>query len=277
MLRAPTESLPQRLVVTLLADYRQLLAGPIPSSDLVNVLQEFDVAPEASRSAIARLVHRGLLERFKVGRETLYAFSAEGERYVQEDQQRILEFGQPRPWDGEWTLVLFSIAESERHKRHAIKTRFRALGFAPLYDAAWIAAYATPEQASIALREAEVDDADILRASFAALPGRLGSLHEKWEVAGLLTDYESFIEMFGPLSDEGTVRTLSPAASLIARTRLMDAWRTFPRREPDLPAEHLPPGWPLPRARALFTQVYEALRPSAEARLTDLLSDSRGS
>lgn len=233
------------------------------------------MAPEASRSAMARLVNRGLLDRIKVGRETMYAFSAEGERYVQEDQQRILEFGRPRPWDGEWTLVLFSIAESERHKRHAVKTRFRALGFAPLYDAVWIAAYATPEQATLALSEAEVDDADILRASFTTLPGRVSSLHERWEVAELLDDYTRFIEMFEPLRDERAVRAMTPAASLIVRTRLMDSWRTFPRREPDLPAQFLPVGWPMPRARDVFARAYEGLRPLAERRFVDLLSDSR--
>lgn len=274
MLRAPTESFPQRIIVTLLADYRAILPSEIPSAELVGILQEFDIGTDTARSALSRLVKRGLLMRLKSGRETRVALSSEGLRFIEEDQHRILQFGQPRQWTGEWTLAVFSIPESERQKRHAIKTRFRALGFAPLYDGVWIAAFATPEDATGALREAQVQDSDVFRASFDGDSNRIDSLREKWEVDELRADYMHFIDLYEPLTDTRLATSLSDAASLITRTRLMDTWRTFPRREPDLPSVFLPEQWPMPHAREVFRSVYSFLQPAAEARIGQLLSAS---
>lgn len=273
MLRVQTDSLPQRLLITLFADYRSVIDGPVPSRLLVDMLQEFDVAHEASRTALARLTHQGLLLRQKNGRSTSYELSGVGQQFVLEDQKRIFEFGSRRPWDGLWTMVLFAVGEEKRSRRYAIKSRLNALGFAPLYDGAWVAAFATPESAQEALTQENIVDFDVFRASFIGLPNRIDALHAKWKVADLHEDYLDFIRSFGPVSENGGSSGLSPAGAFVARTRLMDAWRAFPAREPDLPAEFLPEGWPLPRAREIFTTAYETLRPASEARVLRLLSE----
>jgi phenylacetic acid degradation operon negative regulatory protein len=272
MLRAPTDSLPQRLIVTLLADYRAVLNESVPSRTIVDLLQELDIATEAARSALARLTRRGILERNKIGRETSYRFTPESRVIIEEDQRRILEFGTERPWDDLWTVVVFSVAEEHRDRRYGLKTRLRALGFAPLYDGVWVAAYATPEDAAFAISESQLVDADIFRGSFVGLSSRVASLQEKWEVAELERDYRAFIDMFRPISDADFARELPPRAAFVARTRLMDAWRIFPRREPDLPAEFLPSGWPLPEARKVFVAAYDALAPAATRRVREFAS-----
>lgn len=268
MLRAPTESLPQRLIITVFGDYRPVLPTDVSSRLLVALLQEFDVGVEAARSALARLVHRRILVRSKSGRETSYGLSDEGERLVEDDRRRIMEFGLPRPWDGQWTMVLFSVAEDKRDRRHAIKTRLRSLGFAPLYDGAWIAAYATVVEAQAAVDDAGVRTADIFHGTLIGLPSRTASLQERWGVEELADDYRSFIGIFAPLAERAA--SLQPAQAFVARTRMMDMWRAFPQREPDLPADLLPSGWPLPRARRVFTEGFEALRPAAEAHVAKL-------
>jgi phenylacetic acid degradation operon negative regulatory protein len=50
--------------------------------------------------------------------------------------RRIVEFGTRETpyWDGRWTLVAFSIPETQRQLRHAVRTNLRWLWLAPLYD-----------------------------------------------------------------------------------------------------------------------------------------------
>ncbi|MGV3712865.1 PaaX family transcriptional regulator [Pseudolysinimonas sp.] len=269
MLRAPTDSLPQRLIVTLLADYRSVLDDPVPSRVIVDLLQELDVATEAARTALARLTQKSILERSRSGRETSYRFTAESRTIIDEDQRRILDFGTERPWDETWTMVVFSVAEEHRDKRYGLKTRLRAFGFAPLYDGVWVAAFATPEDARHAIADAHLVDADIFRGNFVGLSSRITALQEKWEVDELQRDYRAFIHLFEPLAKPSAARALRPTAAFVARTRLMDAWRIFPRREPDLPAQFLPQGWPLSEARRVFVAAYEALGPAAEQRVRE--------
>jgi phenylacetic acid degradation operon negative regulatory protein len=64
---------------------------------------------------------------------------------------------------------------------------------------------------------------------------------------------------------------IAPPEALVTRTRLMDTWREFADADPDLPDELLPAGWPRGRARAMFTELDEALRALAVRRLEQLL------
>ncbi|MDT7633187.1 MAG: phenylacetic acid degradation operon negative regulatory protein, partial [Pseudonocardiales bacterium] len=60
--------------------------------------------------------------------------------------------------------------------------------------------------------------------------------------------------------------------ALVVRTAVIDAWREFPAVDPELPDELLPRGWPQPRARALFTGIYDVLGLPASARFRTLVS-----
>jgi phenylacetic acid degradation operon negative regulatory protein len=51
----------------------------------------------------------------------------------------------------------------------------------------------------------------------------------------------------------------------------MDTWREFADVDPDLPDALLPADWPRAQARAVFTELDEALRPLALRRLLELI------
>jgi phenylacetic acid degradation operon negative regulatory protein len=52
----------------------------------------------------------------------------------------------------------------------------------------------------------------------------------------------------------------------------MNAWRQFPREDPDLPAELVPGDWPRPAAHALFYDIYHGLAPMAEVRVAQVVA-----
>ncbi len=58
------------------------------------------------------------------------------------------------------------------------------------------------------------------------------------------------------------------------RTRVMDAWRSFPQEDPNLPPQFLPPDWPRCEAHTLCMDIYDTLRPTAEQRFNELISEN---
>ncbi|MCX2966751.1 PaaX family transcriptional regulator C-terminal domain-containing protein [Gordonia sp. Z-3] len=277
MLREPTDSLPQRLLVTLLADYRHVLGDTVPSSVLVAVFQDFDIAPDATRTALSRLVKKSILERTRSGRTTSYFMTDEAIKMIDEDTSRIIAFGEDRPWDGLWTLVAFSVVESERARRHTLRTQLRALGFAPLYDGLWTAAHASVDSAQRALADAGVTNALVIRGTIAGDPASiLAQFRQSWNLDELAERYHLLIRSVSPLIDRARKGLVAPAEALVARTRIMDEWRVFPRQDPDLPDSVLPRQWPRSEARACFVEAWTRLQPAAELRLRLLLDDAGG-
>jgi phenylacetic acid degradation operon negative regulatory protein len=52
----------------------------------------------------------------------------------------------------------------------------------------------------------------------------------------------------------------------------MDAWRSFPGVDPDIPEQLLPPAWPRPRAREIFLSTYDNLREPATLRVREVIA-----
>lgn len=273
MLRDPTDSYAQRLLTTVLGDYEHLSPDSIPSATLVALMEEFDVPPDSTRTALSRLVKREYLERFRTGRTTGYRLSVFGRQLTQEARDRIQSFGLPHDWDGMWTIIAFSVAENRRQNRHVIRSQLRALGFAPFYDGLWIASDADARSVSEQLRK--VEDADIAVFRGALVDQKemsFGKLFDTWKLNEVREGYEEFIEAFEPVRKRAINDAIPPAESFVTRTRLMDAWRVFPRIDPDLPDSILPGDWPRERARALFSDIYGSLAPTSELRFRSLLS-----
>lgn len=268
MLRDPTTSRSQRLIVTLLGDRQR--TAPIASSALVRVMREFEISAEAVRTALSRLVKRDLLLREKVGRETYYQVTAAGLEQVIEGERRILDFGEDRNWDNKWTLVAFSVSERQRNKRHALRAQLRAFGYAPLFDGLWISAFGTPADARQVLLDSDIANAIVFRGE---LPDGqdLATVMGAWDVVGLDQEYAAFIERFTPFRDRLQNDAVSPAEALIGVTKLMDDWRVFPRIDPELPVELMSDKWPRAKARALFLECRERAMPMADLRYASLL------
>jgi phenylacetic acid degradation operon negative regulatory protein len=251
---------PPSLLLTLLGDYWWHQNQQLPSAALVELLHEFGVTEMAARQALSRLVKQDFLASTKSGRNTFYGLTGRAKRILTSEAGRIFAFGtEPEHWDGLWSVIAFSIPETSRSVRENLRGRLRALGFAPLYDGMWVSPQPRLEEGLAALAELGVDNATALRATvFDGSPEQ--SLPVKaWNLDETRCLYEDFIAASRRLQDRLAAGTLSGAEALIARTQLMDSWRSFPRQDPRLPAEVLPPDWPLGRARALFIETYAAL------------------
>ncbi|MGH7823046.1 MAG: PaaX family transcriptional regulator, partial [Candidatus Binatia bacterium] len=266
---------PQHLLVTLLGDYWKGRKDHIPSAALVKILGEFEVSGLAARSALSRLTARGLLVRSQRGRRTFYGLTDRAQRTLDEGARRIFSFGATDGhWDGKWSVVAFSVAEADRDRRHVLRSRLRWLGFAPLYAGVWVSPRGDLERVAGMLDELGIEDATLFRAE--ALPRRgdgAGPLRA-WSLAELRRRYQGFIRRFSGLRSRLRAGKIAPREALRDRTRLMDAWRAFPREDPELPVEFLPRDWPRREARALFLELYDGLGEMAERRVAELVAES---
>lgn len=263
----------QHLLLTLLGDYWYERDEYLPSAALVDLLAEFGVTAFSARAALNRLTRRSLLRWEKRGRRTFYALTRRAATVLTEGGQRIVSFGAGEVlWDGRWAFVAFSVPEARRPIRHALRERLRWLGYAPLYDALWV----SPRDRSAEVREV-LDDLGLQTATvFAGVPSaaspKAGDPLSAWDLGGLRHAYDAFIEVWRPWAERTRAGTVTPADALVARTEVMDVWRTFPGMDPELPGKLLPSGWPRAEARRLFIEIYDVLGPLAEMRVRQLLA-----
>ncbi|WP_336207231.1 PaaX family transcriptional regulator [Nonomuraea sp. LPB2021202275-12-8] len=264
---------PQHLITTLLGDYWFRRAEQLPSAALVRLTEEFGVSAVAARAALSRLARRDLLESSKVGRRTYYRLTDRASAVLSEGRHRIMSFGLDQGvWDGTWVVAAFSVSEEQRDLRHALRTKLRWLGFAPLYDGMWVSPTADADGAAAVLAELEVPTATILRARALDIPG-MRALQEAWDFDQLRRYYDEFVAQYAPLLVRVREGAVGASEALVARTGIMDTWRTFPNFDPDLPVELLPADWPRAEARDVFVEIYDTLGPLAEIRVKQIVAE----
>jgi phenylacetic acid degradation operon negative regulatory protein len=270
--RSQAGTTPQHLLMTLLGDYWLGQTEHLPSAVLVDLLAEFDITKPSARIALNRLTKRGLLVTSKRGRNTYYGPTGRAVSLVCETLKRIVAFGarDARTWDGAWTIVAFSVPETQRQLRHSIRTSLRWLGFAALYDGLWCSPWNEHDAAVLMLSELGAHSATVMRAQ---IDGR-SSVHaySGWDLEAVQQRYSEFEQAFSPMLDDVRRGALTASEALVARTKVMDGWRKFLGVEPDLPAQLLPADWPRARMRELFVELYDGLAPVAVARCQQLIA-----
>lgn len=96
----------------------------------------------------------------------------------------------------------------------------------------------------------------------------------KWNIEELEEEYKRFLVVFRPVLDAvGKSDILSPQVSFLLRTLLIHEYRRILLKDPDLPEELLPTGWPGINARNLTINLYSKLcAPSEEYIIQELES-----
>jgi phenylacetic acid degradation operon negative regulatory protein len=265
-----------KLVMTVLGDYWFAADAYVPSAVLVAVLAEFGIGEDAVRAAFSRLCREGRIERAKDGRRTAYRLAEAARAAAAERGRALVAFGaEPVAWDGQWTCVAYSVPESDRARRTALRVRLRALRMGPLFDGLWVSPHPIVAEIHAALGEARVVEAVVLRA--AEVPRAGGSdLLDAWDLGALRACYDEFGEVVVGIEARLDRGALAPAEALVARTDLMARWRTLAGADPYLPAQVLPADWPLAGARRRFAGAYDALGPLGELRVRQVAEAAGG-
>ena len=95
-----------------------------------------------------------------------------------------------------------------------------------------------------------------------AIPGRSSPEPGIWTASA--SAYEEWLVQATNLVD-GLPQDAAAAQVFATRSRLLHGWRNFLFRDPGLPAELLPPGWPGEKAGLYFEREATRLLPAAAA------------
>jgi phenylacetic acid degradation operon negative regulatory protein len=181
------------------------------------------------------------------------------------DEGRDRIFNRARgPWDGYWNMVIYSVPEAERALREQLRKKLAWFGFGPLSAAVWLSPHDRGDQ----VREAFADEAavklDVFRSRSAGLEADRDIASRAWDLDELDRDYVELLEVYRPRLRAYRSGELRGADALVERMRLINDYRRFPFRDPDLPPELLPEGWHGRLAHEVFLEAHGLLRGPAE-------------
>ncbi|WP_194909149.1 PaaX family transcriptional regulator [Catenulispora rubra] len=254
-MKAPT---PRSLIVSFFGAYGRELGGWIAVADLVTLLGRLGVDAPAVRSAVSRQKQRGFLQARQVGGVAGYSLSEQAQEILADGDRRIYVRQDVKLSDG-WVLAVFSVPETERHRRHLLRSRLSRLGFGATAPGVWIAPSHLAEEARHTLERLELAEyVDLFRADYLAYGDLRESAARWWDLGAVQAGYAEFSEQF--LATEKNADTADEADAFATYLLALDAWRRMPYRDPGLPPELLPGDWRGTQAADIFFGLHDRLR-----------------
>lgn len=256
------------LIVTIFGDAVVPRGGTVWLGTLVEILRAMRVGDGVVRTAVSRLAADGWLEREKVGRNSYYRLAGKGRATFAAATERI--YGSAaHPWTGALRLAVME----PNGDRAALRAALAEAGWGTVAPTVAV----LPETAGDEIPSPFGDEAPLfLKASGdPETLRRLAAL--AWPLDEVAERYRHVVDAVAPIAaalDAGT--PFSDLEALIARILLVHEYRRAILRDPLLPAELCPDGWPAPAARALCAGVYRRLVPASERWLDAHAVDDRG-
>ncbi|MGC5616861.1 PaaX family transcriptional regulator C-terminal domain-containing protein [Georgenia sp. Z1491] len=263
------------LILTIFGLYARREDNWISVASVVSLMADLDVDGLAVRSSISRLKRRGVLRSERRGGAAGYALSEDALGLVAEGDRRIFDRRRATEEDG-WLLVVFSVPESHRARRHELRSHLTRLGLGTIAPGFWVAPANLEDEVRHTLERHGLHTyVNLFRGEHLAY----GDLRERvarwWELGELGALYSEFLARH----DQDRVLAESGRSSARDHFRayvpMLTRWRRLPYRDPGLPLTLLPENWPGESARALFERLDAVMRPRAEEHALSVIHDPR--
>lgn len=254
---------PETLLLTLFGDHVLDRGIAVSTGGVLGVLGRLGVGEHTTRATLARMTRRDLLRTVRRGRRAFLALTEHGTAVLRDGQRKLDGDVVERHWDGRWTLLTFSVPESRRADRHALRTRLGWFGFGMLRSGLWVSTSTT----DIAPALAELDlleHAEVFRAEAFMWTDPARVAKEAWNLTEIATGYGEFLRRW----DNGADDYLD---DLARRVELGAEWLSLIRRDPVLPLALLPQGWPGVPAVTLFRALRQQWARQADKLAAELL------
>ena len=270
------EPQPRQLIVSVYGLYARDADGWLPVAGLVRLLAELGIGPQAVRSSISRLKRRDTLRSVRRGDAAGYALAPSMVEILREGDRRIFGHLPATPADG-WVQVVFTVPETQRAKRHELRSRLAGLGFGPMAPGVWVAPGTLADEVRVALaRQGLTGFVDLFRGEYVAGDdlgyARLADrVHEWWDLPGIEGRYAAFVAAHRPLARQVGRRPPSSGEAFAAYVRMLTVWRRLRYLDPGLPLDLLPARWAGVAAAELFEELNGSLRPPADRHAREVL------
>lgn len=239
------------IIITLYGDAIVPRGGSVWLGTLLAFFNALGISDGVVRTAMSRLASDGWLERTRVGRNSYYRLAEKGEDTFRRATEHIYRPSPPR-WAGAFEFLI----AGEGANSEALRAAMGEAEFGSPAPGVFIApGGATIPESDGLIRLRASGDTDAQRALAA----------QSWPLADIGEAYCGFLAAFEPLRAAlVTGGALSDLDALVARVLLIHEYRRIVLRDPILPVEVLPEGWPGTAARGLCGEIYGHVVPGSE-------------
>lgn len=269
------------LIVTIYGDAILPHGGTAWLSDLIRLMDVFDIGERVVRTAVFRLAQDEILTARHIGRRSIYSLTESGRHEFDAAQRRI--YAPPRTreaTDAPWQIALLTSAVSGA-ERDGLRKALGWVGYGSLGSQVLLGIGGDLDGAKQEIIHLGLEHRVAL---FEAAPGSpietLRTLcHESWDLEETDSAYRAFIDSFDPVLKalEENDRLLRPETAFELRILMVHVYRRALLRDPGLPADIMPETWSGRRATDLAARLYDILKEPAQLYLEKTVSGVEGS
>ena len=259
----PAGPRPRQLIITIYGLCARGERNWLSIASLVRLMGDLGVESQAVRSSVSRLKRRGLLRSTPRAGAAGYALSPTSLEVLREGDARIFGRHRAAVKDG-WALVVFSVPETERDRRHELRTRLARLGFGTVAPGVWLApGHLAGEATEVLARRGLSGYVDVFRADHLGYDDLAAKVAQWWDLDALAAEYQQFIRAYQPVARRLARQVPTGQQAFREYVALLIAWQRLPYLDPGLPLELLPAQWAGVTAGDLFTELNEQLHVAA--------------
>jgi phenylacetic acid degradation operon negative regulatory protein len=248
-----------QLILTIFALYGRAEGNWLSVASIIALMADLGADSQAVRSSVSRLKGRGVLDGERRNGVAGYSLTAPTLEVLAEGDVRIFERPRATEADG-WLVVVFSVPESERDKRHALRTSLTRLGFGTAAPGVWVApgSVAAETRHTLELRRL-AEYVDLFAGEHLAFGDLRSKVREWWDLNELTALYAHFLDRYRPVRDRVAAGEITPRQAFGLYLPMLTEWRRLPYRDPGIPLSLLPPDWNGVGAGELFGALDAAL------------------
>ena len=264
------------LITTVFGDSIAPRGGSVWLGSLIRVMKDFGVSERLVRTSVFRLVQDGWLQSTLIGRRSYYSLTEEGSERFMLATHKI--YGEPdASWGGQWCLVL--LAGLDAATRETVRREFGWLGFGAL--SANVLAHPAPDMTDLDVTMSRLGvDGDLVVMTGQTVRNEMAMralARSSWNLDDIDERYAAFVKRFQPLiAGAARHQQITPGTAFLIRTLLIQEYRKVMLRDPQLPAELLPPDWHGNNAYRLCRNLYRAVHERADDYLSEVMETASG-
>lgn len=247
---------PGSLVVDMLGDFDRTGCREFRLKALVTLGEHLGVSGPVMRVTLARLRERGWFDVRREGRESVYSLTLTALQTLDEGRRKL--FRDPvGHWSGEWSMVIYTVPESDRQTRDELRKKLIWFGFGP--PATWVCPQPRLDDVANVAAALPAARLTLLTTRTTGLPADRAMTAACWDLDEIVTTYDDFVRWLRARLPGYQVPQLDGRAAFAERIRLIDVYRHATRNDPLLPLELQPPGWAGEEAHRLFREAHDLL------------------